>query len=63
MNAVRMVISAFFVALIALSVAGWLWTGAYQPASQSAASRVVLTGCIVARVIGLAAVWRARPML
>jgi len=51
------------VILIAVSVAGWIWAGSHQPASESAASRVVLTLGIAAGVIGLVAIWRARPVL
>ena len=61
MNLVRSAISLFIVVLIAVSTTGWIWTGSHQPAAQSAASRVVLTLCIVAGVVGLVALWRPRP--
>ena len=58
MNIVRLVISLFILVLIGVSVVGWVWTGAHQSASQSAASRVVLTLGVLAGVIGLVALWR-----
>jgi len=60
-NAVRIAISLFIGLLIAVAGTGWIWTGRHQPAAQAAASRVVLTLCILAGVVGLVAVWRARP--
>lgn len=60
MNLVRIVISLFVAILIAVSAAGWIWTGSHQSASQAAASRVVLTLGMLAGVIGLAAIWRTR---
>ena len=61
MTLVRLAISLFVLLLIAVSVVGWTWTGRHQPASQAAASRVVLTLGILAGVIGLAAIWRISP--
>jgi hypothetical protein len=43
MNVVRIAISLFLLLLVVVSVTGWIWTGSHQPASQSIASRVVLT--------------------
>lgn len=60
MNVIRIAISCFILVVMALSVTGWIWTGAHQTASQSAASRVVLGLCIIAGGIGLNALWRAR---
>lgn len=62
MNAIRLAISFFIVVVIALAVMGWVWAGTHQTAAQSAASRTVLGLCVVAGIIGLAALWRARPM-
>ena len=61
MNVIRIAITFFIVILIALSASGWVWTGAHQTAAQSAASRTVLSLCIVAGVIGLTALWRVKP--
>ena len=58
MTGIRLAISAFIVLLIVVSVAGWVWTGANQPASQAMASRVVLAIGVIAGVTGLTAVWR-----
>jgi hypothetical protein len=60
MNAIRLVISIFLVVLIGVATTGWIWTGRHQTAAQSAASRVVLTVCIAAGVLGLAVLWRTR---
>jgi hypothetical protein len=62
MNRVRIVISLFIAILIAVSVTGWIWTGRHQPAPQAMASRVVLTLGIVAGIVALATIWRARPV-
>ena len=61
MNAVRLAISLFIAVLIGVATRGWIWTGGHQPAAQAAASRVVLTLCIVAGLVGLAALWCGRP--
>lgn len=60
MNVIRIAISAFIVVLIAVSITGWIWTGSHQAAAQSAASRVVLSLCIVAGIVGLSALWSVR---
>ena len=60
MNAVRILISLFIVVLIAVASTGWIWTGSHQSAAQAAASRVVLSLCILAGVVGLTALWRRR---
>ena len=58
---IRLAISLFILVLIAVSAAGWVWTGLRQTASQSAGSDVVIGICILAGVVGLIALWRARP--
>jgi hypothetical protein len=60
MNLVRIAISVFILVLIGVAATGWIWAGSHQPAAQSTASRVVLTACILAGVVGLAAIWRPR---
>jgi hypothetical protein len=62
MNVIRLGISFFILVVMALSVTGWIWTGSHQPAAQSLASRVVLSLCVVAGVVGLAALWRVKPL-
>ena len=59
-NIIRIAISLFIVVLILVASSGWIWAGSHQPAAQSAASRVVLTLCIVAGLTGLTALWRTR---
>jgi hypothetical protein len=61
MTVVRVLISSFVLILIVVSVAGWIWTGRHQPAAQSVASHVVLGLGIVAGILGLVTIWRARP--
>ena len=60
MNILRIVISLFIFVLIGVSATGWVWAGSHQPAAQSAVSRVVLTLCILAGIVGLVALWRPR---
>jgi len=55
MTGIRLAISAL---LIVVSVAGWMWTGANQPAAQAMASRAVLGLGMIAGLTGLTAVWR-----
>jgi hypothetical protein len=62
MNFVRTLISLFVAILIAVSVAGWIWTGNHQPAPQATASRVVLAIGILAGVVALATIWRSSPI-
>ena len=58
----RIAISVFILILILVAGSGWRWTGSHQPAAQAAASRTVLGLCILAGVVGLAAIWRSgRP--
>src|SRR5262249_22845399 len=61
MNTIRIVISLFIAVLIAVSAGGWVWTGAHQLASQAAASHVVLGLGMLAGVVGVVAIWRAKP--
>ncbi|HKF66768.1 MAG TPA: hypothetical protein VKB36_09575 [Vicinamibacterales bacterium] len=61
MNTIRIVISLFIAVLIAVSAVGWVWTGAHQPASQAAASHLVLGLGMLAGVVGVVAIWRAQP--
>jgi MYXO-CTERM domain-containing protein len=60
LNIVRTVISLFILLLIGVSVAGWVWTGRHQTASQASASHVVLTLGALAAVVGLLTLWRPR---
>ena len=61
MTVVRVLISSFVLILIVVSVAGWLWTSGHQPPSQAAASHIVLALGILAGILGLLTIWRARP--
>ena len=60
MNGVRLAITAFIVVLIVTASTGFVWVGRHQPATQAAASRTVLLLCIVAGLIGVRNIWRAR---
>ena len=57
---IRAAISSFILVLIALCVAGFLWTSGHQPAPKATASHVVLTIAILSGLAGLVGVWR-RP--
>ncbi len=59
MNAIRIVITLFVLALIVISALGWRWTAAHQSASQSAASHVVLGLSMLAGVGGMMVIWRS----
>ncbi|QEF98768.1 hypothetical protein Mal15_28240 [Stieleria maiorica] len=61
MNLVRSVISFFLIALVGVSIAGWIWAGG-QPAAQSIGSRVVLSLCGLISVGCFALLWSARPI-
>ena len=57
---VRVVITGFILVLITIASTGWLWVGGHQPPAQALASRIVLTLCVVAGLIGVKAVWSRR---
>ena len=60
LNVFRFVITAFIVVLITIATTGWLWVGSHQSPAQALASRVVLTLCVIAGLIGVKAVWARR---
>ena len=60
LNVVRVVITGFILVLITIATTGWLWVGSHQSPAQALASRVVLTLCVVAGLIGVKAVWTRR---
>jgi hypothetical protein len=60
MTTIRLLISGFLVILIAVATTGWIWVGSHQPAAGATASRVVLTVCIAAGLVGLGVLWRGR---
>lgn len=57
---VRFLITGFILVLVTIASTGWVWVGGHQPPGQALASRIVLTLCIVAGLIGVRAVWRRR---
>jgi hypothetical protein len=59
-NIIRFVITGFILMLITIATTGWLWVGSHQSPAQALASRVVLTLCVVAGLIGVKAVWARR---
>ena len=60
LNVFRFVISGFIVVLITIASTGWIWVGSHQSPAQAFASRVVLTLCVVAGLIGVRALWTRR---
>ena len=60
MNGVRIAISIFLVALLAIVVRGLLWTGGHQAPAQAMASQIVLGIAAVTGIVGLAAIWRSQ---
>ncbi len=59
MNLVRSVISVFVVALVGVSIAGWVWAGA-QPSPNREGARVVLAICGIASIGCLWMLWREK---
>lgn len=57
---VRIAASFFVLLVMAIAIAGWLWTTQHQPPAQACASHVVLAASALASCGGLCAVWR-RP--
>jgi len=60
LTVVRVVITGFILVLITIASTGWLWVGGHQAPAQALASRIVLTLCVVAGLIGMRAVWSRR---
>jgi len=58
MTLIRVLMTTFVLLLIAVSLAGWIWTGGNQPPAQAMASRLVLTLGMIGGLIGLRAIWR-----
>lgn len=61
MNLVRSIISLFVVALVVVSVAGWIWAGD-QPSPAMEGARFVLAACGVLSVGSLCILWKEKPM-
>jgi hypothetical protein len=59
MNAIRSLISLFLVALLAVSVAGWIWAGGLPPPNMAGA-RAVLAMCGLSSLLGLGLIWTAK---
>jgi hypothetical protein len=62
MTVIRLLVSAFIVALIVISAAGWVWNGQHQGLSAMVWGRAALVACIAAGVVGLVAIWRTRSL-
>ena len=60
LTVVRFVITGFILVLITVASTGWVWVGSHQSPAQALASRVVLTLCVVAGLIGVRVVWSHR---
>jgi hypothetical protein len=60
MNVIRVPISLLILALIALSILGWDWTGAHQTTAQAMASRIVLGIAALSCAVGLILIWRPK---
>ncbi|KAA5543149.1 hypothetical protein FYK55_12765 [Roseiconus nitratireducens] len=60
MNLVRSIISVFLIALLGISIAGWIWAGG-QPTPKMQGSRVVLAICGFASTGCLLLLWSAKP--
>lgn len=60
MNLVRCFLSVFLLALLAISIAGWVWAGG-QPSPKREGARIVLTLCGLSSVGCLCLLWHAKP--
>ncbi len=60
MNLVRSLISLFLLALLAVSIAGWIWAGG-QPSPKLEGARVVLALCGLSSVGCLWLLWSVKP--
>ena len=58
MTLVRILITLFVGAILAATIAGWVWTGQHQPPAGAIASRVVLGLSAIAGLVALIVVWR-----
>jgi hypothetical protein len=58
---VRLAVTIFVAAILAIVAVGWQWTGANQPPTGALASRIVLGLAAVAALIALVSVWRGQP--
>lgn len=54
---VRIVITMFVCALLAIVALGWVWTTTHQPPALATAAHTVLTTAAVAGVFALAKIW------
>lgn len=61
MNLIRVLFSILLCAIVAVSIAGFLWAGGL-PSPKSEASRTMLTICGVASLVCLGVLWTARPL-
>jgi hypothetical protein len=61
MNTVRILITMFILALLAIVVLGWVWTGSHQPPPLRTASHAVLGLSALAGLFALAKIWRRDP--
>ena len=61
MNFIRVLFSILLCAIVAVSIAGFLWAGGL-PSPKSEASRTMLAICGVASLACLGMLWTARPL-
>ena len=60
MNAIRMAMTVFLLAVATAAILGWRWVAVLPPAKLEAA-RIVLTVAGMAAVVAIAIIWRAEP--
>ena len=58
---VRMGVTVFAAAILAIVMLGWTWTAANQPPTAALASRIVFTVTALAAIVCVVKVWRWRP--
>ncbi len=60
MNLIRSIMSVFLLALLGLSVAGWIWAGG-QPTPKMEGARLVLAICGLSSIGCMWLLWAAKP--
>jgi hypothetical protein len=60
MNLIRSIMSVFLLALLVLSVAGWIWAGG-QPSPKMEGARLVLALCGLSAIGCMWLLWTAKP--
>jgi tellurite resistance protein TehA-like permease len=61
MNAIRIGITVFILALLTIVTLGWMWTNGHQPPALRTASHIVLALAALAGIFALTKIWTHNP--